>query len=121
LKVLVCGGREFSNRKIAYEALDMLDKEYHFDVLIDGMARGADELGFDWALSRGVKTERYAADWASHGRAAGPIRNKEMLDKGLPDLVVAFPGGPGTANMIRQAENAGVLVKRITITRRKHA
>ncbi|MEM9912925.1 MAG: hypothetical protein AAF922_19365 [Pseudomonadota bacterium] len=44
------------------------------------------------------------------GRAAGPIRNKEMLDEGCPDLVVAFPGGRGTANMVKQAQAAGVEV-----------
>lgn len=118
MKVLVCGGRDFKNRKLAYAALDQLDKEYKFTVLIDGMASGADEFGFDWALSRGVKTERYAADWASQGRAAGPIRNKRMLTEGLPDLVIAFPGGAGTANMIKQAEEAGVLVKRIIVRKR---
>ena len=118
MKVLVCGGRDFRNRKLAFAALDQLDKEYKFTVVIDGMANGADEFGFDWALSRGVVTERYAADWTTYGRSAGPIRNKEMLVKGVPDIVVAFPGGAGTASMIKQAEAAGVLVKRILVTRK---
>ena len=118
MKVLVCGGRDFRNRKLAFAALDQLDREYKFSVVIDGMARGADEFGFDWAISRGVVTERYAADWDKHGRAAGFIRNKEMLVKGVPDMVVAFPGGIGTANMIKQAEAAGILVKRILVTRK---
>jgi hypothetical protein len=63
-----------------------------------------------------LKVERYRADWAKHGRAAGPIRNKQMLEEGKPDLVVAFPGGQGTANMMSQVREAGVRVMAITPT-----
>ena len=52
----------------------------------------------------------FLPDWEKHGRAAGPIRNKLMLDEGRPDLVVAFPGGRGTANMVKQASAASVEV-----------
>jgi hypothetical protein len=52
----------------------------------------------------------YPADWAKHGRAASPIRNQQMLDEGRPNLVVAFPGGRGTADMVRRARSAGVEV-----------
>ena len=101
MRVLVFGGRDWKKRKLTYAALDQLDKEYGFSVLIDGMAPGADELAFDWALSRGVKTERYAADWA-------------MSNEGLPDLAVAFPGGTGTADMTARCEAVGVLVKKVS-------
>lgn len=50
------------------------------------------------------------ADWEDLGRKAGPIRNQRMLDDGRPELVVAFPGGPGTAHMCRIAREAGVEV-----------
>jgi hypothetical protein len=50
------------------------------------------------------------ADWNTHGRAAGPIRNQRMLDEVKPELVVAFPGGRGTADMVRRAREAGVNV-----------
>ncbi len=52
-----------------------------------------------------------AAKWETYGKAAGPIRNREML-LNLPALVVAFPGGKGTADMVRQAERAGIPVRR---------
>ena len=55
----------------------------------------------------GIDVNAKPADWKRHGRAAGPIRNGEML-KDRPDLVVAFPGGKGTANMVTQATNAGI-------------
>jgi hypothetical protein len=60
-----------------------------------------------WAQRRGIACIAYEADWKHEGRAAGPIRNKRMLDEGSPDLVVAFPGGRGTANMIGQARERG--------------
>lgn len=52
----------------------------------------------------------FRANSRKHGRAAGPIRNQQMLDEGKPHLVVAFPGGTGTADMVRRAQAAGVLV-----------
>ena len=101
MRVLVFGGRDWKNRKATYAILDQLDDEFHFTTCIDGMAPGADELAFDWALSRGVNTEKYAADWA-------------MSNEGLPDLAVAFPGGTGTADMTARCEAVGVLVKKVS-------
>jgi hypothetical protein len=110
--------------------LDQLDKEYGFSVLIDGMAPGADELAFDWALSRGVKTERYAADWDNievpgaivkytkygkpYNALAGPMRNQQMIEA-LPDVAVAFPGGVGTADMARRCHAAGVPLREVSV------
>ena len=65
----------------------------------------------EWAR---IPVKEYPADWQKHGRAAGPIRNQQMLDEGKPDLVVAFDGGRGTADMIARAEKAGVRVVRAT-------
>jgi hypothetical protein len=63
-----------------------------------------------YADEHGLSQERFPADWDTHGRAAGPIRNQRMLDVGKPDFVIAFPGGHGTANMVRKAKAAGVQV-----------
>ena len=52
--------------------------------------------------------ELFPADWKVRGRAAGHIRNQQMLDEGRPHLVVAFPGGRGTADMVRRARAAGI-------------
>jgi hypothetical protein len=54
----------------------------------------------------------YKAEWDKHGRAAGPIRNQQMLDDGKPDLVLAFAGGRGTDDMCRRAREAGIEVRR---------
>jgi hypothetical protein len=109
-RILVCGGRVYSDRAAVYELLDNLHAEHSFSVLIAGGARGADSLAEEWACDRGIPTQIYQADWKRHGRAAGPIRNEQMLKEGHPDLVVAFPGGKGTAGMIALARAAKVPV-----------
>jgi len=83
-------------------------------VVIHGAAPGADTLAGRWAELRRVPVEAFPADWEKHGRAAGPIRNAPMLAEGKPDLVVAFPGGRGTANMCKQARAAGVKVVEVS-------
>lgn len=119
MKVLVCGGRDYSDREVVYAHLDgLLAKVVEAGdrlTVIHGHARGADELADDWAREKiasyvRVSIHGFRADWTKHGRAAGPIRNQRMLDEGKPDLVVAFPGGKGTADMVRRAREAGVEV-----------
>ena len=110
MRVLVCGGRDYNNADYMQKVLDDMHAATPFTMLIYGMARGADDLAKIWAAARGISRLGYPADWGKHGRAAGPIRNKEMLTKGKPDLVIAFPGGSGTRNMIKQARAANVSV-----------
>ena len=81
--------------------------------LIHGAARGADSLAGEWASTRAVPVKIFPADWQTHGRSAGHIRNAQMLREGKPDLVVAFPGGRGTADMVAKANAAGITVKLI--------
>jgi hypothetical protein len=107
-RVLVCGGRDFSDRATLTAALDRLHAERGFTLVIAGGARGADTMAEEWAASRGVPCDVYMAEWERLGRKAGPIRNARMLTEGNPDLVVAFPGGRGTAHMVRIARRAGV-------------
>lgn len=109
MRLLVTGGRDFTDRQLLFQALDQLHAEHHFTLLIHGDARGADRLAGEWAQDRGIQVLACPADWKQHGRIAGPIRNRQMLDK-KPDLVVAFPGGAGTRNMVEIARKAGVVV-----------
>ncbi len=109
MRVLVTGGRDFNDRELLCEALDRLHAAHPFTVLIHGDANGADRLSGEWATLRGIEVEAHPADWKKHGRAAGPIRNQKMLEE-KPELVVAFPGGRGTADMVRKAKQAGLEV-----------
>lgn len=114
MKILVCGGRDYvgeSNKDYLFRFLDEVLKVYDITKVITGGAKGADSLAVEWATSRNIPVSIYQANWFRDGKAAGPIRNKVMLTEGQPDLVIAFPtGGPGTKNMIKQAEEAGVKV-----------
>ena len=114
-RILVCGGRAYTDRDRVAWALDKTEaslraKGFLFFTVAHGGARGADLLGDAWAKGRGFSVKEYEADWEGHGRAAGFIRNEWMLDDFQPTHVVAFPGGVGTADMVRRAKAAGVPV-----------
>ena len=106
-RVIVCGGRNYRDRNRVAAVLGRLDPGT--DIIVHGGAPGADRLAADVAAERGFAVEEHPADWDRHGKAAGPIRNQQMLDAGA-DLVIAFPGGRGTADMKRRARAAGVAV-----------
>ncbi len=111
VRVLVCGGRYYQDRGRVNAVLDKLHAEGDgIEVIIQGGARGADSIASDWADSHSVRNLQYDADWESNGTFAGPMRNKQMLVEGQPTLVIAFPGGKGTRNMMFQARDRGVKV-----------
>ena len=111
MRVLVCGGRKYGFVDKMYQGLDELEQ---IDIIISGHASGADKMGEMYADERGIETEVYPAQWKVYGRSAGFKRNTQMLVEGKPDLVVAFPGGVGTAMMMRIAKDASVEVIEIT-------
>lgn len=107
-RVLVCGGRDYSNREQMFAILDHAHAANPISTLIHGAARGADNLAAEWAVARGIPQQAFPARWETEGKAAGPKRNRRMLAEGCPDIVVAFAGGRGTEDMKRVARNAGV-------------
>ena len=111
MTVLVCGGRDYDNWLQMELTLDSFDTEERpITLLINGAARGADKMSSNWALRNGTTHREYPADWTKYGKAAGAIRNQQMLDSEDIDLVVAFPGGRGTADMVRRARKKGIEV-----------
>ncbi|MEM1372475.1 MAG: DUF2493 domain-containing protein [Pseudomonadota bacterium] len=106
VRVLACGGRDYTDTATVYRTL----RELRATVVIHGAARGADSFASRWAEQNGIEQESYPANWQRDGKAAGHIRNAEMLAKGKPDIVVAFSGGRGTADMVAKARKAGVQV-----------
>lgn len=106
MRLLVCGGRDLVDSPEVYAALAsyMLPGT----VVIHGGAPGADSIAGEFAKGLGLTVEVYPADWHKHGRAAGPIRNQRMINEAKPDLVLALPGGRGTADMVRRAKKAGI-------------
>jgi len=110
MRALVCGGRDFHDELRVILGLNQIHADSPITVLINGGARGVDRLAWKWALDREIPVRVVLADWALHGRRAGPIRNQKMLDEEKPEIVVAFPGGTGTADMVRRAKKAGLWV-----------
>jgi len=113
MRVLICGGRDYANRDRMAEVLGEMMADWGMVVLIHGGATGADRLACEWAESVGMLTREFPAKWKLRGRAAGPIRNQEMIDEGRPDFVVAFPGGRGTSDMKKRAKKAGLPVREV--------
>lgn len=109
MKLLVCGGRDYSDRVKVFSLLESIHAKRNITVLIEGGAGGADSLARAWARNAGVICATVNAVWDKRGRGAGPQRNTAMLSLN-PDGVLAFPGGRGTANMVQQAKDAGVKV-----------
>ncbi len=111
MKVLVCGGRDYTNKEFVYKILDKLDAEAPITEIIHGDAYGADSLAQSWAIERGRIQTPFPADWVRYGKPAGAIRNREMIAACPPDYVVAFPGNKGTKDMISVAQKKGFPVK----------
>lgn len=111
--VLVCGGRNYRNALRVMRKLTELHQTEPINLIIQGGARGADFLASHWAEANEIPCLRVPAKWSVFGKQAGHLRNRAMLEY-KPDLVVAFPGGAGTRNMIETAQNCGVEVKEIT-------
>jgi len=109
-KILICGSRNWTNYWSIYDVISKLDKD---SIIIHGAAKGADTIAGVIANKLGLQVVPVPADWKKYGRAAGPIRNKIMLDMN-PDLVIGFheniETSRGTKNMKEQAEKKGVEV-----------
>jgi hypothetical protein len=107
--VLVTGGRDYNDANKVRETLDRVHKEHHIQLLVHGCATGADTLAATWAIMRGIQPVGCPALWDFYGKMAGSVRNGAML-RIHPGLVVAFPGGTGTANMVGQAKQSNIRV-----------
>lgn len=118
--VLVTGGRTYRDRQAVFSALDELHHETPIVLVIHGAAKGADLLAEAWAKDRERSYRGCPARWKAHGKAAGPLRNRLMAmllvsyrDRGEQIKCLAFPGGVGTANMVKLCEEQGILVRRV--------
>ena len=111
--VLVTGARDYKDRAKIRARLALLPKDA---LVIHGACHlgGADILADEEAKALGLRVRPFPADWRKHGRAAGPIRNRAMLDA-TPDLVLAFhpdlARSRGTADCVAEACRRGIPVE----------
>src|SRR4051794_9685605 len=101
MRILVCGGRNYPRHQLSVATLDRRHASAPITEVITGGASGADTLAVEWAKARDMPFQIFFAAWHEHGRGAGPLRKRQMLEEGRPDLVIAFPGAHGTAGMVK--------------------
>lgn len=128
MRILVTGARDWPDRLAVYRALNEVCEEFDLNyepdeygntmpdpskitVVHGDCPTGADHYADQWCISSFMEAERHPADWAAYGKAAGPMRNQQMVSLGA-DLCLAFPlGGNGTADCMRKAKAAGIQVR----------
>lgn len=113
-RLLVTGDRNWKDRDYLFSILDDIMLYYGITHLIEGCARGADRLSEEWATTRNVSISHFPAEWDKYNKAAGPIRNRQMLKEGKPDMVVAFHKSlntsKGTKDMVLASRKEGLPV-----------
>jgi hypothetical protein len=114
VRVLICGDREWDDPLPISWIVRAATGSLMPTAVISGAARGVDSFAARSAGRQGVVLMEFPAKWDEHGKAAGPIRNQQMLDEGKPDVVFAFhdnlAASKGTADMVRRARKAGLPV-----------
>ena len=108
-RIAVTGGRNFMNFLTIRKAFQEINLNEN-DTIVHGGCSGCDQLCAEVAKEFKAKTEEYLANWNKYGRAAGPIRNEEMLKSNI-DMLLAFRGGTGTDNCIKKAKELQIEVR----------
>jgi hypothetical protein len=107
MRLLICGDRNWRDKSVIIETIN----KFRPDIIIEGCANGADKLAGIAGEELGIEVKPFPADWEKYGRAAGPIRNSQMLKEGNPDVVVGFhykiDESKGTRDMLTRAKKAG--------------
>jgi hypothetical protein len=110
MRYIFCGGRDYDNKQLVTMMAESLPE---YSILVNGGASGADWLAKEAGKALGLQVETYPAQWNTHGSLAGPMRNYLMSRLDDVALVIAFPGGRGTENMIAQAAMNNIEVLRV--------
>ena len=105
MKLIVAGGRSY---RLQPSDIEKLNNVGNVTELVSGGATGVDSDAEAWAMSRNISITRFIPEWEHFGRAAGPIRNKKMAE--YADAVILFPGGKGTASMLKEAQIAELVI-----------
>ena len=108
MRTIIAGPRDFTEAACLLTALR--ESQFVITEVVSGGAPGIDTLGEQWAEKQGIPVKRFPADWDKFGRAAGPIRNKQMAEY-AEQLLACWDGqSRGTCDMIRTARKQGLNV-----------
>tara|TARA_R110002096_G_scaffold338000_1_gene531284 strand:+ start:333 stop:683 length:351 start_codon:yes stop_codon:yes gene_type:complete len=112
MKLIIAGSRNFTDyQKLKTECSQFLQEHKNIEIVSGGHYKGADRLGIQYAKEKGFNLIKFPAEWNKLGKAAGPIRNKEMAN--YADALIVFWDGKssGTKNMIQLAKQKGIIIK----------
>lgn len=114
-KVIVAGSRHFTDYIFVKSVLNHYLSNQTDVEIVSGCAQGVDKLGEQYAKENGLPVKRFPADWNTYGRAAGPIRNKQMAE--YADALILFWNGssPGSKNMLKNAKEMNLKIHEIKI------
>ena len=119
LKLIIAGTRQFDNYKITKTTVERVIKSWNNVEIVEvvcGECRGPDLLGKRWALNKGIKIKSFPADWEKYGRAAGPIRNKQMVEYANAAIVFWDGRSRGTKSLmdlLRKMDNAQYCFRKV--------
>lgn len=113
LKVIIAGGRDFKGNSNSMKKVSAILSNYPSELIeiVSGGAKGADKWGEDFATHGSLSLKRFPADWKTHGKKAGILRNIEMAE--YADALIAFwdRKSRGTGHMIKVAREKGLEVR----------
>ena len=113
MKVLVCGGSSYRDKATVFDELDKLHGHHPVSLIINGGARGADYCSSQWAKESDIPLRVFKADWQQFGDQAVFVLNGAMIEEAKPELILAFPGGDVTTDMVKRAEQVGITVIKV--------
>lgn len=106
MKVIVAGSREIEDYQALLETIKAAD--FQIDEVVSGGCRGVDFMGERWAAEHDLPVRQFVADWVTHGRMAGELRNREMAEY-ADALILLWDGrSPGASCMLRESTRAGI-------------
>lgn len=108
MKTIIAGSRSITDYSEVWVATT--DSEFEITEVVCGMARGVDMLGKTWGEKYGIPVKEFPADWDANGKAAGPIRNRQMADYADALILVWDGHSKGSANMLQEAKKRGLKI-----------
>lgn len=116
MKLIVAGDRDFNNYDFVKSKLDSILSQVDEDIeIVSGKCKGVDKLGEEYAAENGYPIKPFPADWDKYGKAAGPIRNKQMAEYGTHLVAFLKKGSKGTKSMIEIATELKLPIRVINI------
>ncbi|WP_248805026.1 DUF2493 domain-containing protein [Pseudomonas sp. MWU13-2100] len=113
MRVLICAGRYYLNAAMCRKALEAYHQTRRISVLIHGGNQFLGSEVEDWARENGTHLVRYPSNWQLYGKQAERRRNQFMLTDSEPELVIAFPGGHDTEELLAQAKAMNIEIRSI--------